>query len=121
MNPIPVLIDPSERIVVAHKVATPIINATRDKYGELVPMTLDAWCRAPDDVKIASLLTLALAWLVSDPVGRHRATMSEISDSVSAAHNWSWTATEPSYAELKRRRDWGRQAAEREAVRAAAS
>jgi len=113
---IPILVDPAERLIAAHAAASPFIAAAREKYGEGPPMTVDEWVHAPVDVQLASLLTLALAWLVTDPVGTHRAAMSAASSDVAGAYDWTRQAGEPSHAELARRRDWNRRAREQGAA-----
>jgi hypothetical protein len=72
--------------------------------GPDVPKLSDpAWLTAPPAAKIASLLVLAEAYLVTDPHLIAAEMIKDVSVAISSSRTWS-AASLPSHAELVRRR-----------------
>lgn len=73
--------------------------------GPDVPALSDpAWRTAPPAAKIASLLVLGEAYLVTDPHLIAAQMIKDASVAISSSGNWSVAASLPSHAELVRRR-----------------
>jgi hypothetical protein len=84
-----------------HRVVTRVIEQAG---GSVPPAGSDRWRTAPDPAKVASLLVLAEAYLVSDPHQIAAEMIKEASVAVSSSGRWSAASARPSHAEVMRRR-----------------
>lgn len=92
-------------LLVLAEVRRVVAKAVELAGGSGTPALSDsAWRTAPPAAKIASLLVLAEAYLVTDPHLIAAQMIKDASVAISSSGNWSVAASLPSHAELVRRR-----------------
>lgn len=95
-------------LLAAHDAIAPLIADARAEWdGRFPPIRSEEWLDAPDSVKVATLLTCGLAWLVADPHRVVRGALKQVSDDIHGGNVEFWRRTAAEgipYRELERRR-----------------
>jgi len=86
---------------VGRLVAPAIVAGRRAHGGRLVGVGEPAWWDAADEVKLAGVLVLALAWCLHDPERAVRQRLRELSYDLSAATDWAAASRRPSHTTLE--------------------
>lgn len=101
---------PSDSFVIpaVAELIAPHIAQARAEYGEPLPsIRSEAWLHAPDSVKLATLLTCGVAYLVADP---HRVVRNALKQVALDIHGavprgyWATIAGRPPHEEIQRLR-----------------
>lgn len=96
--------DPELRAAV-HQLVAQMVGPAREQHGPLPGVGTPPWWAAPADVQLAALLVLAEAHLIADPQSAAATMLKDASTAISGGLDWTAAATNPSHAELARRRD----------------
>ena len=94
-------LDDPELLAEVGRVVAPAIAAARREHGRLAGVATAEWWAASDDVKLAGVLVLGMAWCVHDPERAVRQRLREMSYNLSEAHDWVAASRRPSHATLE--------------------
>jgi len=97
-------LDDPELLAEVGRVVAPAVAAARRENGRLAGVGTEQWWAASDDVKLAGILVLGIAWCVHDPERAVRRRIREMSVDLSGGHDWAAASRRPSHAELTKRR-----------------
>jgi hypothetical protein len=95
-------------LIQAAEVIAPFIDAARQEWpGPLPRVRSEEWLNAPESVKVATLLTCGVAWLVADPhrvvAGAFKQVALDVHGAVPAGY-WDRAAAQPTHEQLLQRR-----------------
>ena len=93
-------LDDPELLAEVGRVVAPAIAATRREHGQLAGVGTEQWWAASDDVKLAGVLILGMAWCVHDPESAVRQRLRAMCGDLSEAHDWAAASRRPSHTSL---------------------
>jgi len=96
--------DDPELLAEVGRVVASAIATARQENGRLAGVATAEWWATSDDVKLAGILVLGMAWCVHDPERAVRQRLREMSGDLSDGHDWTAASRRPSHAELTKRR-----------------
>jgi hypothetical protein len=93
-----------ELLAEVHRLVHPVVRAVRAERGGVAGVGTTAWWSSSPEARIAAILVLGEAWLITDPDRIARERLKAMSADLSAARSWRDAARLPSYSELQQRR-----------------
>ena len=97
-------LDDPELLAEVGRVVAPAIAAARREHGRLAGVATAEWWAASDDVKLAGVLVLGMAWCVHDPERAVRQRLRAMSGDLSGGLDWAAASRRPSPDTLRSRR-----------------
>ena len=97
-------LDDPELLAEVGRVVAPAIAAARREHGRLAGVATEQWWAASDDVKLAGVLILGMAWCVHDPESAVRQRLRAMSGDMSGGLDWAAASRRPSPDTLRSRR-----------------
>ncbi len=94
-------LDDPELLAEVGRVVAPAIAAARREHGRLAGVATAEWWAAPDDVKLAGVLVLGMAWCVHDPERAVRQRLRQMSYDLSGGLDWAAASRRPSHTTLE--------------------
>jgi len=98
-------LDDPELLAEVGRVVAPAIAAARREHGQLAGVATEQWWAASDDVKLAGILVLGMAWCLHDPDRVVRERLREMSWDMSAGLDWAAASRRPTPDTLRSRRE----------------